>query len=61
LNIISGKMGTRRPVNLIDFPSLPPQINYEVNYLLREIKCNKGLAIDGISDVWLKSPHKHKI
>jgi hypothetical protein len=48
-------MGTRQPVNLIDFPSLPPLLNYEVNYLLREIKSNKGLAIDGISDVWLKS------
>jgi hypothetical protein len=48
-------MGTRRPVNLIDFPSLPPLLNYDVKYLLREIKYNKGLAIDVISEVWLKS------
>jgi hypothetical protein len=48
-------MGTRRHVNLTDFPSLPPLLNYDVKYLLREIKYNKGLAIDVISDVWLKS------
>jgi hypothetical protein len=51
LSNISGKMGNRRPVNLIDFPSLPPLFNYEVDYLLREIKYKKGLAIDGICDV----------
>jgi hypothetical protein len=44
-------MGTRRHVNLIDFPSLPPLLNYEVDYLLREIKSIKGLAIDGLCDV----------
>jgi hypothetical protein len=51
-------MGTNRHVNLTDFPSLPPLLSYEVNYLLREIKYNKGLAIDGISEVWLKSSSK---
>jgi hypothetical protein len=51
-------MGTGRPVYLIDFPSLPPLLNYEVIYFSREIKYNKGLAIDGISDVWLKSSSK---
>jgi hypothetical protein len=38
LSNISGKTGTRRPVNLIDFPSLPFILNYEVNYFLRVIK-----------------------
>jgi hypothetical protein len=34
LSNISGKMGTRRPVNLIDFSSLPPLLNYEVKKIL---------------------------